>query len=1024
MKKKIIIASVLGALCCSFCSVAFLKSDTRVSAATLENIEFNSEYTLHSQIEIPESKITYQDEEHDANVKVIKPNGNAIAVDGGILDADQVGVYKVIYYTVVNGNYVSVERNFTVSNRSVSFSGEKSSYFYGSHEKYATTSGKYSDVGEKEELKGLVVSLAQGETMYYNPIIDLNQLTGRQVFSMFTTPQEEPLADATVILFRFTDIYDPTNYVVVRAKANGTEAATNNRIYCDVKASVHSWHAGMEPFNGDAAVSIAGGSYAVTADSIEYGSPITYSLGGYVGSTTCIGDIQYGVEFDLTTNFVYSKTELQKCPIADLDHPLCFDTPWEGFTTGEVFLSVSASGYNASNVGIVFTDIAGHDLETADFHTEKAPLVQADLGEYNETAVPNAFVGEKYKLFPADAYDVYDGELSPIVKVFYGYHSTNATRIGIENGCFTPNRKGIYTIEYSAVNAKGIRSVYTVDVEAVESDEHLGISIFGKTETVGIGQKAKIIESYELTNVAGNGKTVITATLNGNKNVRYVIGEDLIFQPRYAGEYTVLIEYSDYLFAKTESFTCIVTVEGGSPLINDTPKLPNYLIKGKSYTIPELFGYEFTTGEPKEKICEVYIEEEGKARRPLTDKVYTPTDGEKVSLVYVVSDGTASAEERFELKIVDTMKSGMLDTATYFASETGTAIAKTDSVLLETTEDGSWEFINLLVARKVEWRLRTLQGATNYGYLDFYLQDAVQPNKTVEISLTRNGDLLDVFVNGVNKATMPSSFSSFASSDLSVTYDGDFSLISINNATQITVDTYADGTKFEGFTSGSVVFKVGVSDVSGDAKIAFRKINNQNIRALSVDKTAPLVYYTMHRGYQTIGDTITFDAAYAGDVLDPCVTLKYYVIDQDGNYIVANDGTKLDGTQATDKVYEYTIKKIGTFEVLYEVEDSSGQNEEYSYVIHSVDTIAPNIQLTGGNRSGKAGDKITIATAKISDDFGATESYVFVIFPNGRIEQVIGKSFVATEKGTYTVQFLAFDTNGNIVVESYDVLIS
>ncbi len=1023
MKKKIIFASLLCALCCVGGAFASSTLDTRADTATLEDgIGFESEYTLHSEVEIPDSKITYQNEEYEASVKVIKPNGYASVVSDGVLKVDQVGIYTIVYFTVVGDDYVSVEKSFTVSNCSVSFSGEKSSYYYGSHEKYAKTSGRYAE----EELKGLVVSLAQGETMYYNQIIDLNEFNGKQVFSMFTTPENEPQADATWISFRFTDVYDPTNYVVVRMKANSSEAASNNRIYCDAKASVHSWHAGMEPFNGDVAVSIGGGSYAVTRDSIEYGSPITFSMGGYIASSTIIGDIQYGVEFDLDTNFVYSKTNLQKCPIADLDHPLCFDTPWSGFTTGEVFLSVTGANYEGGTLGMVFTDIAGQDLTVENFHTEKAPLIEADLGEYTKTTVPKAFVGEKYKLFPATAYDVYDGELQPIVKVYYGYNSTNATRVGIKDGCFEANRKGVYTIEYSAINGKGLRSVYTVDVEAIESDERLDISINGKTTTLGVGNLGKIAESYTLTNVSGRAKTEITATLNGNESVRYEIGDDLLFQPRYVGEYTIVFKYSDYLFTKTESFTCTVTLEDGTPLIDDDPKLSHYLIKGKSYTIPDLIGYEFTSGGPKPKKCDVFIIEDGKAKRPLDGMVYTPSEGEKVTLVYAISDGKATLEREFDLKIIDTMNNGAFDMARYFASEDGAATATSDHVILSTTKDTVWEFINLLVSNKVEWRLRTLQTGLNYQYLDFYLEDAVKTGKNVKISLTRNGDLLDVYVNGKNRATISTSFEKFASSDLFITYDEEFSLLTINNSTRIPVDSYEDGTQFEGFPSGSVVLKIGVSGVSGDAQIAFRKINNQNIRKLTADKTAPLAYYTAHRGYQTIGDTVTFDAVYAGDVLDPCVQIKYYVMDMQGNYIVANDGTRMDGTQATDKKYEYTLSTIGTYEVVYEVEDSNGQDEEYSYVVHCVDTSAPQIQLSGGARTGSVNDEITIASCTFVDDFDQSEieHYIFVISPNGMMKQITGNSFTATVAGTYIVQYLALDSNGNIAVESYDVVIS
>ena len=1019
MKKKVALVSLLAGFSCVCASIVGLNLGAQAETATLDGVDFQAEYTLFSQVEIPVSQISYKNQQYDATVKVVQPDGTACIVGNEEFQVEQVGVYKVIYYAVVGGDYVSVEKEFTVSNRSVSFDGDKSSYYYGADETYSTAT-------DGTPLNGIVVSLAQGETMYYNRIIDLKELAGQQVFSMFTAPEAEPLQDVEQLCFTFTDVYDPTNYVVVRVKANSSEAASNNKVYCDTKASVHSWHAGMEPYVGDVAVSIAGGSYAVTHDSIEYGSPITYSLGGYIASSRKLGDIQYGVEFDLETNFVYSVTNLQKVPIADLDHPLCFDTPWGGFTTGEVFLSVTGASFNSATAGIVFTYIAGHDLSAQDFHTEKKPLVTVDFGEYDKNSAPNAFVGENYKIFPATAYDVYDGDLRTVTKVYYGYHTNNPTRVGVVNGAFKPNREGVYTIEYSAVNAKGLKTVYTLDINAVSSNDKLNVELDGKLTTLGVGDKGKIVSDYELINVSGHGKTKITVILKGNESVRYDIGEDLIFQPLYTGTYTITFEISDYLFEKTETFECTVTAEGGKPIIQDTPKLPHYLIKGKQYTLPDLYGYELRSGSPILKKCDVYVEEEGKARQLLPESVYTPTAGTEATFVYVLSDGVATAERKFDVSIVDTKNGGSFNTASYFVSAQGTSATTSSSVELYANADAEWEFINLLAANKVEWRIRTVQGQLNFEYMYFRLEDAVESNRALTVALTRNGDLIDVIVNGESRAIISKSFTDFTTKDLAMSYEDAFSLFTIDGSTQITVNKYADGKDFEGFPSGHVVWKAGVSGVTGNAKIAIRKINNQNIPSLSADNAAPLVYYTSIRGYRTIGDKVTFAVATPCDVLDPEVSFTWYVMNFDGEYVRADDGTLLDGTQAMNKAYVYTITKLGTFDVVYEAKDSNGKGEEYGYAFQSVDTAPPTIELSNVVRKGNVGDKITVANYVISDNSGTDniQTYVFVIASDGQIQRITGKTFDAKKAGNYTVQIFAMDVNGNIAIESYEVNIA
>ena len=155
-------------------------------------------------------------------------------------------------------------------------------------------------------------------------------------------------------------------------------------------------------------------------------------------------------------------------------------------------------------------------------------------------------------------------------------------------------------------------------------------------------------------------------------------------------------------------------------------------------------------------------------------------------------------------------------------------------------------------------------------------------------------------------------------------------------------------------------------------------------------------------------------------------TLKFTVTDQNGNYVTADDGTKLDGTQPANVAYTFTIDKFGTYEVAYEAYDSALALAPYSYVIHSVDTQSPTIRLENMVTTGKVGEAISLANYEVDDNLGKEGLSVFVsvIYPNGTVKAVNAKAFTAQVAGRYTVQYLVFDVEGNIAYASYEVVVS
>ncbi|MBQ7642765.1 MAG: hypothetical protein IJS67_02575, partial [Clostridia bacterium] len=654
--KTFIIAFLSGAFAlCVFLALPLSFGTEAAEGATVsDEVVFYDSYQVNTEITVPNSPIYYGGRQYASEIKVIYPDGSAVILAGKKLLLNQNGKYEIIYYTMANGQYLSVSKVFYVSPSTVSFSGNKSSYYYGSHGKYA------------KEKEGLVVELAQGETMYYNNIVNLSEMNGGKVFSMFATPVSEPMADATRIYVTFTDIYDTSNYVQVLLKfaGNGSEDWSNNNTYCQARASNQSDFVGLEANTGASAVSVAGGRYLVSRNG-TYGSPIIFTLGGYINSQYQIGDIEYGVSFDLENKIVYSKTETSTKPISDLKSSLLYDSVWQGFTTGEVFISISAENYNGSVLGFVLTDIGGQDLTKETVTDIPEPSIIVDYDGYDKDSLPDAIVGQRYPVARARAYDAYCGELEYSVKAYYGYDSSFATQVDVNDGYFKPTREGYYTLEYSATNSYGLKKVVTYKVKAVTSDKELGITIEGKARSGGVGNEVKVAEGYSLSNVNGKADVIITATNISNPSVVYTIGEDLTFIPFYSGFYKIVFSYSDYIFNKTEDYNVNVSASAGSPIIVDEPALPDRFIIGKKYRLPVISGYIFPNGTPEEKQCDIYVADGNSPRRKLDGNEYVIGNYETVSVVYVISDGTKSKEKAYTIKTVNVSGANGIDTAKY-----------------------------------------------------------------------------------------------------------------------------------------------------------------------------------------------------------------------------------------------------------------------------------------------------------------------------------------------------------------------
>ena len=998
MKKKTVLK---GLLCATLCCVAVGGAITLARLSGGESVAALEEaYSKNQTVEIPQKKITVGDTEYDSTAMIVYPDGSSYTVRNGKIEVLDAGLYTVVYYTVVDGKYYEERETFTVKESAVSFDGKKSSWEYGAHEKYAT------------DKNGIVARIAPNETLSYNGIVDLNEFDGEAVFSMFCTPATLGTEDASRITVTFTDIYDSNNFVRVALKRyihSGDWAHLNTYIQAGANGQEM---VGLEPSTEANTIVVNGSRYRKYQDGY-YGVYIPYSISGYLNSNEEIGDKEFKLFWDYENKAIYTGNGSMKKLVTYLDHPLCHEKAWEGFTTGEVFVSVNATSYQNATLDLVVTKIGNHDLSVGEVEVDRAPSISVDYAGHEKGDLPKAVKGVPYTLFNASAWDIYEGNISVSAEVYFGYYGTNAYRVPVKDGKFTPDEEGTYTIVYTAKNAFGLKAEYPVNVQTVNATDTIEIELVNPLQNAVSGNEVRVVDSYAVKHAFGNSSVDIVATLKSNPEISYKIDKDaLTFTPLYAGVYEVAFTARDYVLQTQEKFEISVTAKQ-EPYIASEIVLPKLFIEGNTYRLPTaVYGYDLSSGAPKQVTCTLEVKEDGNGVSVTKDGVYTVGEAQTVTVSYSVSAGSNKTSKSFEIPVRSVKNAdGELDITKYFVydSDSASVAADDDYAYLRFNEDTVFEFINPL--RADSFSVMFFPSTPNFTAVDIYLSSVQNASQKVKITVKNDGNL-QVFVNGKYKTQYAGSFADFADSSMQLEYEGDTVTLNDNS---FTLDSYINGEKFEGF-EGELAFSMGMSSVSGASQMTFVKLNNQYFYNFTGDLIEPQLSLERMVGERDTGEKITLKPASAYDVLSGYVPHTYSVTLPDGTYGKADDGTVLDGKQDTQKTYVFTLTDFGRYSVVYRAQDGSGNALRYTYTVYCADSVLPSVTIERTSMTAKVGVIVIPRIVSMSDNLTPTEALqvqTTLLLPSGKMIALLGNAFEATVAGEYVVYYNVFDEMGH-----------
>ena len=407
--------------------------------------------------------------------------------------------------------------------------------------------------------------------------------------------------------------------------------------------------------------------------------------------------------------------------------------------------------------------------------------------------------------------------------------------------------------------------------------------------------------------------------------------------------------------------------------------------------------------------------------------------GDKAVIEYALSGKTAADSRtlRYEVPVLVTISDDkVLDMTQLFVTDKIDAVKTENSYLTAYTSSSGSEmkFVNPIPADNFRLRWKMNEGKTNFDEFIVCLEDYENPNERVEIAYFSGGtDGAKVSVSGSKAYTVKSTF---GSGSFTLEYSASKKSVSDENGIIAYVQNFVNGRTFTGFSSGIVKFSVRFGEVRGYSSVSLSHLGNQPLAGVRKDSISPYVFFKDEvRVRYEQGDTIKINKAVAYDVLDPnaTVTVNVYKLNADDSVFaeipVDGNGNPLRNYDCSTDVY-IKVDEICRFRVEYTAKDWNNRRTPVAYVYTIGDNQAPTVGFGAMVEKAKVGESIALPEITYDDNNGKDGVKILATYltPSNVLEVVKNAtSFTATEKGTYRVKIMVYDSQYNYVYKEYVV---
>ena len=1006
-----------------------LKQTQGMSAnATL--IDFlEQEYVVGDSVSIPNYEFENGNEKIVAKKILYLPSGQAYV--GETITLTEMGEYIIEYYANQGGVAYTHTETFQVSNHVFSISGEKSQMLFGD----VATLTQY----KANERSGMIVDLAQGETLEYNKVLDFSQADTAQTFVDFAMlPYAMGSADANKIWVTLTDIYDSNNYITFECRKIGSGQNFMERLtYVMAYASNGQMPQGLAVKKQNKSDFVYEGVYYKRHLNDIYGTEVYFPMSGYSitsGDNIALDETKVGLQ-DLNLSLDYAKKRVYAngALIVDLDDPALQTKTWKGFETGQCKLSISLSGYNNATCRMLFNEIDGKDAQVnSTVYDNEKPEIFVETGDFE--ALEYAVVGKEIVLPLATARDTYSGNCKVDTKVYMHYGSSTQSLVDVVDGKFIPNTEKTYTIVYTAKDRCGNVQTKTYSIDAKRKTDEISLDFGSATSSVAVGQLVALGRPV-VSNAVGNYYVTVSAKKDGVEEVLYQVDKDSIlatnyqFRPMSAGNYEIVYSYRDYVSQKQTSYTLNVTADGASVLIGEA-NVPKYIIKDATYATPVFNGYEFVNGNAVVKQTSLYIsstETYTENDKVLGDTFTVSDSGDYCWFHFVLGEDSRT----YKIPVVDVnYGKAPLSLHKYFVGYTGEpSVGNANTTYTLANQSGAYglDFINVLQTFDFSFGF-TVPDTANYNRVKVVLTDSVDATQKLVLNYRNSASTSYFSMNGGVEYNIGKKLNG---SNFVLSYKNAQKTVSAGVNMTYAVENGFDGKAWAGFSSGKVWLQIFVEDLTNiDApQITIDKVNNQYIcktemmgMNLTADKGKPQISTPTMKGHFKRGAVAKIAPVQFGDVLDPNAKVKFSVKAPSGQIVVSKAGVRLENLASTYQMHEIELNEYGSYVISYLVEDASGNKISYEYGITVVDQVPPTVEINEHASAVYCGNSIELASLNVQDDISDASNckvFMYIQTPDGKRFSTKENSYTPTKAGDYEVWYYVTDESNNVTIVGY-----
>lgn len=971
-----------------------------------DKVEIVNKYSVGDVFVVPECKMYLKNEKFNTSFKVVFPDGRECFEQS--FKIEQKGSYKIIYEgvdTVENNTRLNVVEFFVAS---------KLYEMVGNNELVQPV---YMQTGYNGTT-GIVANIRDGNSLRFNKTIDLSKLTKEEgIIEFFHLPVNVGYLDGFFEI-TLTDAYDENNSVSILVRKyneNSSDGWYNAYIMVSFNDSDE---VGLR-FNNNKQMNANSvyynGAWHQLDKNNDLGTCINYSMIGTPRNNVSLGGETLKFSYDYKEKIIYANGVF----VSDLDEVLFYKNIFQGFTTGEVFLSISGFNYSQSTVNPVILSVAQTDISKNVLFDEQAPVISVDTSCFDGQIV--GVKDNEFKLFSATAKDKIDGDLAVTTKVYRNYYSSRIF-VPIFDGKFLPDVNTKYYIEYSATDFSGNKAKKVVEVDVLDKAQPLDFSVDGlNLANIKAGESVRLFNGVNIFgDVYGNDINVKAVVKHLGNGEQYLLDNSYSFLPIYGGNYQLSVSVSDYVETKINNYDFSVFAPN-SPIFIGEPLIKKYYIKGATYTADDFTAYTTTETALVKSETETYIQEDG-GEYVKINETFTVQAHTSIRFKYVAGD---SVYYTSEVNVVDVNFGSKLNLANYFYGDVTTQTTK-EYVKLTTKNQTNGitkiDFVNSVKAENLTLSLGFDKSESKFEQFNVYITDVYDNYNQIKLSFSADNGITELAVNDGNKIVLSKNYL-----ENDVLYNLNFNntdkTIKIDDSV-VGVKTNYAGKPFEGFAKYDVYVWFEFVGVNETASVNIYEINGQTFN--SNDYVLPPIFtHVVCVGEVSIGQTFKVSKIIVDSILDPCVTVSdFYVTTPSGGYAYSIDGVKLDKTADYTKDYYVMAEEYGAYTIYLNAYNSSGV---YSYLpvyeeVWVVDMTAPTITFKSQmEKVVSVGSTIKLPEVDISDDYSSSENitlYTVVRFADGTFRTVSDNKFKADEKGEYTVMFVAYDENQNTTVKT------